>query len=184
MADSSILTSVGASLSGLGLPRVARSPAAAPATVAAPALVYPGSWRITAEIPGGATSSSLFELVNDGTARGCLLGRHDAASTVHARPAAFVGPCALFLLSPRGNRAQYNGYWAYHRGRRILTFDFTESVAGIPGMRSGAWQIELTGRRMGALFGRDRRMVSYTLEHEQAQPGRDAPPVRRAAAER
>jgi TPR repeat protein len=160
--------------------RVARATTISPAAMAEPTLAYPGMWRITAEMPGGARSSSLFELAGNGAACGCLLGSHgdSGSGTAHHAPAAFVGPCAMFLLSPQGRKGQYQGQWAYHPPRRILTFDFAASVAEIPGVRGDAWQIELIACRMGALFGRDRRMVSYALEYEGA-PANGTPAGRR-----
>ena len=117
--------------------------------VAEPALVYPGSWRITADLPRAQGSTSFFELSESGAASGWTIGnggRHPAAKS--AVP-----------------DVQYHGQWAYHKASRTLTFDFSASMSAIAGSRSAIWQIELLGCQTGAVYGRDHRMVSYVLEY-------------------
>jgi TPR repeat protein len=129
--------------------RVARSIHVSSAATAEPALVYSGAWRITADVPGARGATSFFELSEMGAASGWMIGNmghHAQAKNI-----------AL--------NAQYNGQWAYDRERKMLTFDFSASVTAASGRGSDIWQIELLGCRSGAVFGRDRRMVSYILEH-------------------
>lgn len=133
--------------------RVARSIHVSSAALAEPALVYPGAWRITADVSGARGSRSFFELSEFGAASGWTIG--NMGNDPKAKNTAL--------------RAQYNGQWAYDRARKMLTFDFSASVTAVSGRPSAIWQIELLGCRSGAVFGRDRRMVSYILEHAGAE---------------
>ncbi len=88
---------------------------------------------------------------------------------------------ADLLTSPMQN-AQYQGRWAYHHSSRTLAFEFPAPVAGARGKCEDTWQIELLGCRRGALFGRDRRTVAYTLEYLAARG--DAQQAKRVVAGR
>jgi hypothetical protein len=146
--------------------RLMRSAPIAPAAMAGPALIYPGPWRITAQAPGGISSTSHFQLAEDGSAWGCLIGEAGARSVrPGTAPGAFVGPGTKFLLSPRPQNAQYSGLWTWDPARTTVSFCFPAALAALPHWRGEPWRIELTACRAGAVRGRDRRQVAYTLEH-------------------
>ena len=122
-----------------------RSPRISPATMAEPQLIYAGQWQITAHLSEHLRSSSVFDLAGDGSATGRLVD--------NSRPAA----------SP-ACKSCYSGGWAFDGMGQILTVIF-EAEGGERRWRSATWQIEMLGVRTGAIFGRDRRMVGYTLEY-------------------
>jgi hypothetical protein len=136
------------------------------AAMAEPMLVYPGPWRITAGRSGQAGSKSFFELEENGTASGHRIGGSGVAAEIiknALRP--FAAPFSQSLFLPVVQNVRYDDSWAYYGSRKILTLEFNASAMGMPDSRSDSWQIELIGCRMGALYGRDRRMFSYVLEY-------------------
>ena len=119
-----------------------RSPRIAPATMAEPQLIYAGQWQITAHLSEHLRSSSVFDLARDGNATGWLFD--------NSRPSSAHKSC-------------YRGGWAFDGIGQILTVIF-DAESGARRWRSATWQIEMLGCKPGAIFGRDRRMVGYTLE--------------------
>ncbi len=158
--------------------RLMRSTRISAAAMAEPMLVYPGPWRITAHLSDRLDSTTLFELSEDGTASGCLMADSMATSTSSIDTLAAAGDqcsdpaCALSM-----HEARYRGGWAYDGIGHVLTIIFDESASGARRWRSDCWQIALLGCRAGALCGRDRRSVAYTLECLTTSPvaAREAP---------
>lgn len=147
--------------------RLMQSTRISAAAMAEPMLVYSGQWRITAHLSERLNSTTLFELSEDGTASGCLIAdsmasvaisndndMRDAAGDRCGDPA-----CAL-----SNHEARYRGGWAYDGIGQVLTIIFDDSASGARSWRTDFWQIALLGCRAGALCGRDRRSVAYTLE--------------------
>jgi hypothetical protein len=146
--------------------RLMRETRISPAAMAEPILVYPGPWRIAVDMPGRPPSRSLFELDENGAASGHRIGGAGiAAEMISNALSTFAASFTLSLFSPVMRNVEYSGRWAYDNTRKVLTLTFAASAAGMPGSRSDTWQIELLGCRVGAIFGRDHRNFSYTLEH-------------------
>ena len=134
-------------------------------TMAEPALIYPGRWRINAHLSPQLISASVFELFADGSANGSLLGhsRIPAGTPIVAPESCEEEAADAPVSSARLSSNTYRGGWAFDGIGQVLTIIF-ESESGERRWRSASWQIELTGCKEGSLFGRDRRMVGYTLE--------------------
>jgi TPR repeat protein len=141
-----------------------RSPRIWPATMAEPQLVYAGQWRITAHLSAHLRSASVFDLASDGSATGWLVGNSRAGVAPSRDAADATGGDASSTLSP-ARRSCYRGGWAFDGIGQVLTIIF-ESEGGERRWRNATWQIEMLGSRPGAIFGCDRKMVGYTLEHE------------------
>jgi len=118
------------------------------AAMAEPVLVYPGRWRITVRLAPRFSSTSVFDLAEDGSAAGTLVHYGDPESA-HAGPPP----------------APYSGGWAYDGYGNVLTVVFESDGASARHWRIDNWQISITGCRPGSLFGRDRHMAAYTLEY-------------------
>ena len=137
-----------------------RSPRISPATMAEPLLIYPGRWCFTAHLSEHLRSASVFDLANDGSAIGWLLGNSRATlgtSSGATGPAGDSGGD-----EPSAEKSCYHGGWAFDGIGQVLTIIF-ESEGGERRWRNANWQIELLGCKPGAIFGRDRRGVGYTL---------------------
>ena len=132
-----------------------------PATMGEPMLIFPGRWRITAHLSPELHSTSLFDLLEDGSAAGSLPGPARAAAAMSPSGPG-MEPAADDLPSRFGN-ARCRGGWAFDGIGQVLTLIF-EAEGGERRWRSAIWQIEITGCTPGSLFGRDRTMVGYTLE--------------------
>ena len=153
-----------------GAERLMRSTRISSATMAEPMLVYPGRWRISAHLSEQLSSASLFELAEDGTATGCLIG--DGGEAVGTSSSIEILPvCACAPQAAASSKAaiRYHGGWAFDGIGNVLTIVFESSNSGSRRWRSDHWQIELLGCRAGYLFGRDRRMVAYTLQHLESE---------------
>jgi TPR repeat protein len=122
-----------------------RSSRISPATMAEPQLIYAGQWQITAHLSDHLRSSSVFDLASDWSATGWLVDNSRVAT------------------SP-SQKSCYRGGWAFDGIGQVLTVIF-EAEGGDRRWRGATWQIEMLGVRPGAIFGRDRRMVGYTLEY-------------------
>lgn len=132
----------------------------APATMAEPVLIHPGQWRITAHLSPQLVSASEFDLLEDGSATGLLLG--NSRATVGTPAAAPDASADESEGNSRPHPARYQGGWALDNIGQVLTIVFEAS--GERRWRAASWQIELIGCKPGSLYGRDRRMVGYTLE--------------------
>ena len=130
-------------------------------------LIFPGQWRITAHLSQELNSTSVFDLLEDGNAAGSLLG--SAFSSALSAPGMEAAADELPL---RLGNARYRGGWAFDGIGQILTIIF-EAEGGERRWRSANWQIEIVGCKPGSLFGRDRRMVGYTLERLTQAADRD-----------
>jgi TPR repeat protein len=140
-----------------------RSPRISPATMAQPLLIYPGRWRFTAHLSQHLRSASVFDLADDGSATGWLLG--NSRATLGTLSGAAGDACGdEASAASRSHKSCYRGGWAFDGIGQVLTVIF-ESEDGERRWRSANWQIELLGCKPGAIFGRDRRMVGYTLEY-------------------
>jgi TPR repeat protein len=145
--------------------RLMRSTRISSTAMAEPMLIFPGQWRITANLSDRLNSTSLFELSEDGTASGCLIGDSGAAAAIMNDTRAAVGdPYGQPACALSKHEARYRGGWAYDDIGHVLTVIFDLSESGARRWRRDYWQIELLGCRAGALYGRDRRSVGYTLE--------------------
>jgi hypothetical protein len=113
--------------------------------MAEPQLIYAGQWQITAHLSDHLRSSSVFDLASDWSATGWLVDNSRVAT------------------SP-SQKSCYRGGWAFDGIGQVLTVIF-EAEGGDRRWRGATWQIEMLGVRPGAIFGRDRRMVGYTLEY-------------------
>lgn len=139
-----------------------RSPRISPATMAEPLLIHPGRWRFTAHLSEDLSSASVFDLANDGGAIGWLLG--NSRATLGTPFGASGTADDSSGGEPTAGKSCYRGGWAFDSIGQVLTIIF-ESEDGERRWRSNNWQIELLGCKPGAIFGRDRRKVGYTLEH-------------------
>lgn len=145
--------------------RLMRSTRISSAAMAEPMLVYPGQWRITARLSEQLSSVSLFELAEDGTAEGCLIPDDgEAAGMPGGTPIPRAHARAIHAAASSMATIRYHGGWAFDAIGNVLTIVFESSNGGSRRWRGDHWQIALLGCRAGSLFGRDRRMVTYTLE--------------------
>jgi hypothetical protein len=144
--------------------RLMRSTRISSATMAEPMLVYPGQWLITAQVSERLRSKTLFELAEDGSATGSLVG--DGAAAECAGPAQSVierGGTTSTGASPK-NTVRYHGGWAYDGIGNVLTIIFEPTETRARRWRSDNWQIAIFGCGRGFLFGRDRRGVCHILK--------------------
>lgn len=141
-----------------------------PATMGEPMLIFPGRWRIKAHLSPEVHSTSVFDLLEDGSAAGFLPGPARAAAAISPSGSG-MEPAADALPSRLGN-ARCRGGWAFDGIGQVLTLIF-EAESGERRWRSAIWQIEITGSKPGSLFGRDRTMVGYTLKRLTQAADRD-----------
>jgi hypothetical protein len=150
---------------GMAVERLRQCTHISAAATAAPHLVYPGLWRITARTGRQASWKSLFELKADGTASGQRTGSGGvAAELIGNALKPFAAPFGQSLFLPVVQNVGYEGRWAYYDSRKLLALDVTASAAGMPESRAESWRVELTGCKPGALCGHDRQGAAYILE--------------------
>ena len=145
--------------------RLKRDTRIALAAMAEPMLVYPGTWQITAGMPGQVRTKSLFELAEDGSASGYRTGGGGVTAGVIGNAlSAFAAPFTQSLFSLVMQNLQYSGRWTYDNTRKILALVFAASADGMPNSRNETWAVELVGCKVDSLYGRDQRNCTYILE--------------------